>query len=333
MRFSVIVPVYNAERYLPECLASLDCQTRKDFEVVLVDDGSSDGSADICDEWAGNRPFTRVIHSENKGTLIARRTGMLAAQGDYVVPLDADDCLRFDAIDQLEKVVCRDLPDMVLFGYSRKLSYEPFGPSLLPLSAGYYGREKIDVLRQVTCECSHNSLWAKVIKKSIIDDERSYEPYQGMTHAEDLFQLCPMVDRAQSFSYSNEAMYYYRQNPTSVTKRYSESQRKDLDAAIERLLAYAQRWGSDCLDVAREGALRQYCYLLHILLCDDLPDDKRRAAFLRLCDSVQERKLGQNANKHLRLDHRSEVALMRSRRYRCALLLVRLEELIKRLGC
>ena len=88
---SVIIPVYNVEVWIRDCLDSLACQTRSDFEAILVDDGSEDSSGVICDEYAGRCGFIRVIHTENRGILSARRTGVLTSKGDYIVFMDPDD--------------------------------------------------------------------------------------------------------------------------------------------------------------------------------------------------------------------------------------------------
>ena len=90
-KLSVIVPVYNTEKYLRECVDSILAQTFTDFELILVDDGSTDGSGAICDEYAGKDSRIRVIHQENGGATLARRSGVRIAQGEYVAFVDSDD--------------------------------------------------------------------------------------------------------------------------------------------------------------------------------------------------------------------------------------------------
>ena len=94
MLFSVCIPVYNTSKYLDECLASVLCQTEKDYEIVLVDDGSTDGSGALCDRYAARYPHIRVIHKENEGLMMTRRRGFQEALGDYFICLDSDDALR-----------------------------------------------------------------------------------------------------------------------------------------------------------------------------------------------------------------------------------------------
>ena len=91
---SIIVPVYNVEAYLSRCLESIAAQTFRDFECILVDDGSTDSSPALCDEWAQRDPRFRVLHQKNGGISAARNSGMDAAQGQYLVFSDDDDTLH-----------------------------------------------------------------------------------------------------------------------------------------------------------------------------------------------------------------------------------------------
>ena len=91
MLYSVIIPVYNVEKYIERCVFSVIKQTMDDYEIILVDDGSTDGSATICDKYAENYPFVKVIHKENGGLSDARNKGLAYALGEYIVFLDSDD--------------------------------------------------------------------------------------------------------------------------------------------------------------------------------------------------------------------------------------------------
>ena len=98
MYFSIIVPVYNVEKYLRECIDSILCQTFTDFELILVDDGSKDESGKICDEYAEKDNRIKVIHKENGGQSTARNCGVKESSGKYIVFLDSDDFISEDTI-------------------------------------------------------------------------------------------------------------------------------------------------------------------------------------------------------------------------------------------
>ena len=101
---SIIVPVYNIERYLPQCMNSLFAQTAPDFEVILVDDGSTDGSAALCDQYAKQDARVQVIHKKNGGLSSARNAGLDAATRPYLLFLDGDDYLAPSAIQSLLEI-------------------------------------------------------------------------------------------------------------------------------------------------------------------------------------------------------------------------------------
>ena len=117
MKFSVIVPVYNVEAYLEQCLESLKVQDYGDLEVVCVNDGSTDRSREILAEWEARMPQMRVIDRENGGLSAARNTGLEAATGDYVVFVDSDDWVESTMLGTLATAI--DNEDMVCFACQR----------------------------------------------------------------------------------------------------------------------------------------------------------------------------------------------------------------------
>ena len=114
---SVIIPVYNAEKYLRRCLDSVVNQTYKDIEIIVVDDGSTDGSAVICDEYAARDNRFIVIHQKNGGVSVARQTGLEAVKGDYICFVDADDCIDSKMIDELFQEADTTNSDMIICDY------------------------------------------------------------------------------------------------------------------------------------------------------------------------------------------------------------------------
>lgn len=116
-KFSIIVPVYNVEKYLHECLESIRRQTYSDYEIILVDDGSTDSSGEICDEYARKYPNVHVYHQVNKGQAAARNAGVQNAHGEYLWFVDADDVIiKINALELLEEKT-RNQPDLIAFGW------------------------------------------------------------------------------------------------------------------------------------------------------------------------------------------------------------------------
>lgn len=114
MKFSVIIPVYNVEKYLQECVDSVLNQSYQDFEIILVDDGSTDQSGIICDDYQDNHSSVMVIHQANKGVSAARNTGVRVASGEYLYFLDGDDLMHSHTLESFFTYLYEDQPDFVV---------------------------------------------------------------------------------------------------------------------------------------------------------------------------------------------------------------------------
>ena len=114
---SIIVPVYNVERYIKRCVDSLQGQTLQNIEIILVDDGSKDNSGCLCDEFAQQDPRIHVIHKQNAGQGLARNDGLNIAKGRYVLFIDSDDFIEPDTCEKLSDRMQREQADLCSFGY------------------------------------------------------------------------------------------------------------------------------------------------------------------------------------------------------------------------
>lgn len=261
MDFSIILPAYNAERYLPECLASIEQQTAQDFECIFIDDGSSDATADLLDAFASSHARVSVIHGPNNGLLLARRRGLLEAQGEYVVFIDADDCFRADTLEIVSNAIEENSPDIVAFHSSRKMDFSTTDDTTT-LNAGVYEGERYASVQEHVCRGRFNNMWGKAFRRQCVDLEADYERFRGLMHGEDLFQILPIVDRSVSFEQLDDVLYFYRPNEASSTANYKESQLKDIVTVNRCLRRYADKWGERCHEAAVIGEVNSYVYLL-----------------------------------------------------------------------
>lgn len=145
MLFSVIIPVYKVEEYLKRCVDSVLAQTFLDFEVILVDDGSPDGSPQICDAYAEKDPRVRVIHKQNGGLVSARNAGIFAAKGDYICYVDGDDWVKPNLLEFVhDRIVESPVPlDMVMFASENVFSdHSTYMDNHVP--EGYYDRQRLE---------------------------------------------------------------------------------------------------------------------------------------------------------------------------------------------
>ena len=116
---TIIVPIYNVERYLKQCILSIQLQTYRNLEIILVDDGSKDASGNICDEFAGNDMRIRAIHQKNTGLSAARNIGIDVAQGKYIMFIDSDDYIAPDCIEKLYNALIETDGQMSVCDYAK----------------------------------------------------------------------------------------------------------------------------------------------------------------------------------------------------------------------
>lgn len=222
-KISVIVPVYKAEKYLPQCVESILGQTFADLELLLIDDGSPDDSGAMCDEYARRDSRVRVIHKGNGGVSTARNMGLDAAAGEYITFADSDDyidaCMYEKMMAEAERgaelVMCdcmKEYPDRselythdIRGGFydQRQLKQEYF-PHLLMM-------ENVEYPATI-------SNWLLLFRRELAEHVRYLE---GVRYSEDLLFGAQLIYGANSFCYlKGQAYYHYRMNPSSATHRF-----------------------------------------------------------------------------------------------------------------
>jgi len=223
--FSIIVPVYNVEAFLPKCLDSIIEQTYSHFEVILIDDGSTDTSGTICDNYARKDKRIIVIHKRNERQGIARKVATEHATGDYIVPVDGDDWIHPDLLNHLSNIIGQYSPDIICYGEERRIDAQqsiPFYNFTPP--PGYYDRKQIIhtifpvLIRDKRGQYIVPGVCGKAFKRAL------YGPYQTTVDprlivAEDAVVTYACVAQAQTLYFSSNSYYYYRVNPHSTLRQ------------------------------------------------------------------------------------------------------------------
>lgn len=242
---SIVIPVYNTELYLHECLDSVMKQNNGKIEVIIVDDGSTDVSGQICDDYANKHPdFIRVIHKENQGLLLARRTGISAAQGEYVAHLDSDDYLLDGAIETLCDAIENNPCDMAFFDYIYGAGQGKPERTIKIRSEGKITviHDKTSIIEQFLLGGNFNSIWMKVSRRNAVDFERDYSDYSHVANGEDVLQSLALIDRAKSFLYIPKPLLYYRRDNISMSKMYRLKDYDSFKTVHLEMLKYAKKW-------------------------------------------------------------------------------------------
>lgn len=217
MKFSIIIPVYKVEKYLKQCIDSVLNQSFKDYELILVDDGSPDNCPQICDAYAKKDIRVKVVHQPNGGLSCARNAGLSCASGEYVIFLDSDDYL----IDStaLEKINDKTVaePDVILYGY-RKLfeSDGSFSTPVCNFPEVVRGISPAAYLNELLLSGSYSgTAWCKAIRTMFLkDNDIEFKP--GLI-SEDHDWYVQVMMKVKTFAAINEALYVYRLRPGSTS--------------------------------------------------------------------------------------------------------------------
>lgn len=256
-KYSVIIPVYNVEAYLTDCLESVLAQdTAADFEIILVDDGSPDGSGAICDDYAARYPRIRVIHSENHGVSHARNLGLAAAAGTYVLFLDADDLWKAGLLSALDKLT-EGNPDMAVFGNSRLLESGEEIPVPVDkvIPAGERGAVYLQALF-ARGAVPRAYPWCYAFRRNLLEEKQLRFP-EDMKVSEDFVFAFSCLGAAESIRGTQERLYLYRCRSGSATASLSPQKLMDnltSKARFYRLYptaAMANLYGDNALLVSR----------------------------------------------------------------------------------
>ena len=238
---SVIVPVYNVEQYLPQCIDSILAQTYRDFELLLIDDGSPDRSGRICDEYAARDERVRVFHKENGGVSSARNLGLDNAQGEWITFVDADDVLIKETFDILYERGEFYKYDFIRFGAYR---FSDNTDKTEYISRKSYSFDLPKYRYMVITRTTYINVWSCLFRKSIFDKYKIRFRI-GMRFGEDWLALAMFSCRAQSYYYVAESCYGYRVNPSSVIQKNLDHLYTDSVKAIPLVIDYARESGID----------------------------------------------------------------------------------------
>lgn len=220
--FSIIIPAYNVEKYLSECFDSVLNQNYDNYEVIIVDDGSTDSSSQICDDYSSKYEKFRVIHKKNEGLVCARQDGVTIAKGEYIICLDGDDWLHQNILEIFNDIITKHNPDIICTSYYisdgiiNKNCY-------FPIESGFYNRKDIEnkifpwLIEANDASYFPPSVWAKCFKKTIYYKQQTAVD-KNIKIGEDMACTRPCIYNSNSLFIVKEPYYYYRYNPSSMTK-------------------------------------------------------------------------------------------------------------------
>lgn len=245
MRFTIIIPVYNVKNHLKECLDSIIGQTFGDFEVIIVDDGSTDGSENICDLYQENHPHKiKVFHNANGGVLSARVFGVKQATGEIILFVDSDDCLRKDTLEILDGTIKKECCDMIIFNWSEDKLFTKGKRGFESDCFKIFEGNKKELYKKIIRNSSLNSICLKATKREIFDTEKDYSDFFHVRHGEDLLQSLQIITDAKKIVCIDEPLYYYRQRENSAVHTFDKNRHESIKAVHRELEKYIDLWGA-----------------------------------------------------------------------------------------
>lgn len=260
--FSVIIPVYKVEQYLPQCMASVLSQTFSDFEVILIDDGSPDNCPALCDEYAEKDSRVHVIHKENGGLSSARNAGLAAAKGEYVTFLDSDDYWYSDTVLQALYGVISGCKSDVIVTKLVKLYQGELTPSPEFSHSDFESEDYAARLTQlVDAQLYDCSACNKVFRRSLaVENDLNFT--LGV-RSEDIDWAARLCMYAKSIDIMNSTMYVYRKGRAgSITYNVGEKHINDYAGNIMRSCDYPQ---VQSLDENTKKAYYGYLSYIYVL--------------------------------------------------------------------
>ena len=230
MFLSIIIPVYNAQEYLMECINSIEPVLNKDIELILVDDGSMDNSGRICDDLSRNYKNIVVYHKKNGGSASARNVGIKNARGEYVTFIDCDDYVITDRYQEIIKEMIKVKPDVLCYGFIQK---------------GHKRRSiKVDQVDRMFMKYPvyMNSVCNKFIKRKLLIENHIFMP-EEVTVCEDFLFIYSIFGKTADIVYLNINAYIYRMSEKSVTHMIN---RKEVIEKEKIVIGMLKNMVNDC---------------------------------------------------------------------------------------
>lgn len=237
-KLSIVIPIYNVEKYLERCLESVTCQLDESVEVILVNDGSRDNCDQICVKYANKYQNLKYIKQENQGVSAARNKGLGIATGEYISFVDPDDTISDSYIRDILKELVTE-PDLLILKY-KKVRDNQIEDG--PYNAWEEGDMNLNQLKRSISYLFLNEVWNKVFRKKIIVDNNIFF-MQSMKIAEDIYFVMDYVDHVQNVKVAKGIYYYYWINTESVSRKSKPEYLENLMKLYQRLLDFSEHNG------------------------------------------------------------------------------------------
>ena len=249
---SIICPIYNMEASLRKCIDSIRLQTFNNFELILIDDGSTDHCGLICDEYAHIDSRIIVIHKINAGVSAARQTGLATAKGEYTIHIDPDDWVEPEMLEILYREAREGDYDFIIADFFVNSEDKQFYKSQKPSALDH-----VSVLHDVF-KGFHANCWNKLIRRSCYFKFGVQFP-ANLSLREDFCVIVQLLLHPLKIAYVNQAFYHYEQTPNSISRTINNKMYEDQMMVIENIASYLNGQFPECLNILKSDVA---CWLV-----------------------------------------------------------------------
>ena len=289
VEYSVLLCVYNTSEKLTECLDSILAQTYKSFETVIIDDGSTDGSGGICDEYAERDHRVRVIHKENEGLALARRDALENAAGRHALFVDSDDRISPLLLEKIDSAFEKYRCDMVCYDIGYFYDDGRIVPSHLLDRDKLFTSENRREMYELLLSTKFNSMCRKCFRVDGFENDIDYGYFKGFSRGEDRLMTSHLLKQTKSFFCLHEVLYYYRQSSESMTSKYSIYDLERASRSCEEVLGMIR--GEGLFDTEMDLQFHIFCrhifssFLVSLSAAEIGKDEKLRT--LKSCEGIK----------------------------------------------
>ncbi len=290
MKISIVIPIYNTAQYLPETLGGITAQTCADLQIICVNDGSTDGSAEILEQWAARDARIELVHQPNAGIAAARNAGLKRVKGEYLAFLDSDDWMDEDTLQKAAAAMREHRVDIVFWGYVKEYGHKSqpvrvwendrlFSPADMPALVSRLIGPVGEYLRRPEQQDSIGTVWGKLYKSELFfNNGVEYTDTKIIGSAEDVLVNIDVFSYARSAYYCSDLFHHYRKDNaasfTRVCKENLTGQWVNLFREMNRLVV-KHRMGEEAAQALSNRKALSLLYLgLNLLGSDKNPAEK-----------------------------------------------------------
>lgn len=236
-QISIILPVYNVQEYLEECLDSILNQSYKDYELIIVDDGSMDNSLEIIKRYSNKFKNFKFISQDNKGVSEARNIALKNAEGEYILFVDSDDFLEKEMLEKIISAALSTKADIVISNYYLFYDENNYIKFIKDMPK-FHLYESFEVIDMMLNNIIQGQLWNKLFKNTLLKNNDFF--FEKGRYIQDIFPVFKVVNNASKITYIDDALYFYRQRESSTVHKKNKKLTEDYYHAMESIINYIE---------------------------------------------------------------------------------------------